>query len=90
MTHDQCCDDEPGISAESQGMVGEQKTLQFIRRELFHIRKKLAEHDRRLDVAEERPQEILQELHRIWLTDPETCPSTGKPCQCHKPESFEA
>ncbi len=45
--------------------------LQLLNRELTDIRLKIADLDKRLSVAEQRPTEILAEIERIWLSDPE-------------------
>jgi hypothetical protein len=63
---------------------------QYIAQELILLRRAVAELDRRLNEAETRPKEIIEEIHKIWYSDSETCPSTGQACNCHKPEPFEA
>jgi hypothetical protein len=63
--------------------------MEFVNGEIFQIHKRLDALDRRLKEAEERPQEILNEIQNIWLGDKETCPSAGKSC-CQKLEPFEA
>jgi hypothetical protein len=63
--------------------------MEFVNTELFQIHKRLDAFDRRLKEAEERPQEIINEIQKIWVGDKETCPSAGKPC-CQKLEPFEA
>jgi len=41
-------------------------------RELQEIRAQIADLSKRLDEAERKPAEILEEIERIWKMDPET------------------
>jgi DNA gyrase/topoisomerase IV subunit A len=43
-----------------------------ISRELERIQSRLGDIERRLTEAEEKPEEILQSIERIWESDPET------------------
>jgi hypothetical protein len=42
-----------------------------VARELLMLRSKIADLDARLTEAERRPEEILQEIDRLWHSDPE-------------------
>ena len=42
-----------------------------IYREIWEIRAKIADLDKRLCEAEQKPQEILETLEAIWKSDPE-------------------
>jgi hypothetical protein len=46
--------------------------IQRIANDIVELRAEVADLHRRLDVVEEKPQEILEEITRIWEADPET------------------
>ncbi len=49
----------------------EQRILYFLYREFVFMRSRVAEIDKRLAEVEEKPQEIIEELRRLWNSDPE-------------------
>jgi prefoldin subunit 5 len=52
--------------------MDDSKNIAYIVRELADLRETVANLNRRIDEAERRPEEILQEIQQLWQGDPDS------------------